>query len=119
MAVERDYASQPGSVMKMILMAMGKSQKWLAEQMRITPTEVSYMFNGKRPVTLEQIVVFCNVTGFPEDKLASIKNNYDMFVARKNVAEYECNGTITGAVHPVAVNFVCKNGVCAAYPKTC
>lgn len=119
MAVERDYAPRPGSVMKMILMSMGKSQKWLAAQMGVTPAEVSYMFNGTRPVTSEQVVVFCNATGFPQDELAAIKNDYDMFVARKNVAAEECVGSIPSAVHPVAMHYSGKRGVCAAYPTIC
>ena len=34
--MDRDYSTHPGTIMKYLLMSMGKSQQWLANEMKIS-----------------------------------------------------------------------------------
>jgi plasmid maintenance system antidote protein VapI len=114
--MERNYAVHPSKIMATILTATGHTQKWLALNMGVTPAEVNYMLSGTRMVTAEQMVKFCDATGFPVEKLAAIKTDYELFMARKK--QHVVQGTVF--VQSVSVAFSQRHvGTVAASPVLC
>ena len=83
--MERNYSVHPGEIIKMILLSMDKTQKWLAEQMNLNKTVVSDLIHGKRNVTTRIADAFERATGFSAKALLAQQNEYDLFMIRKTM----------------------------------
>ena len=77
--MEKNYRVHPGTVMKSILISLGKNQNWLAKEMGMNKTVVSNILNGKRNITKTIAISFEKATGYPADKLLKAKVDYDLF----------------------------------------
>ena len=89
-----DYAIHPGSVMKSLLISMGKRQKWLASQMNMSKVVISELVNGKRSVTPRIALEFEKATGYPAKYLLNTQVDYDLFNERKKMEETESKETV-------------------------
>jgi len=78
-----NYTVHPGTVMKTILLSMGKKQKWLAEEMKMSKVVISELINQKRNVTPQIAISFENATGYPAQTLLRMQADYDLFNAIK------------------------------------
>ena len=78
----KNYAVHPGITMKYILISMGKTQKWLSEEMNMSKVVISELINQKRNVTAMIAIAFEKASGYPADKLLKIQAEYDLYQER-------------------------------------
>jgi len=75
-----NYAVHPGNTIKYLLISMGKTQKWLSEEMNMSKVIISELINGKRNVSTAIAVAFEKATGFSAEKLLKMQLDYDLFI---------------------------------------
>ena len=77
--MEKNYRVHPGTIMKTVLLSLGKSQNWLAFEMNMNKTVISNILHGKRTVTNKIAVSFEKATGYPARNLLNAQMEYDLF----------------------------------------
>lgn len=80
--MNKDYSVHPGSIMKHIVMSMGKSQAWLAESMNMSKSSISLLLNQKRSVSKEIAEAFQKATGYSSELLLKHQEEYDLYQKR-------------------------------------
>lgn len=84
--MEKDYCVHPGNIMRVVLMSINKSQKWLAKEMNVNKTVVSSLLAGKRSVTTMVAAAFERATGYPAESLLYQQKKYELFQLGKEEA---------------------------------
>ena len=77
--LNKNYRVHAGSVMKSVLMSLGKTQTWLAKELNMDRTTVNKILNGKRKVTKNTAILFEKATGYSAKKLLNVQTEYDLF----------------------------------------
>ena len=78
-----NYKLHPGTIIKYILISMGKKQKWLATEMNMSKVVINELIHGKRNVTPQIAIAFEKATEYSADKLLKAQAEYDLYVERK------------------------------------
>ena len=80
--MNKDYAVHPGTTIKYVLMSIGKNQKWLSEEMKMSKVVISELINQKRNVTPAIAIAFEKATSYPAETLIKLQAEYDLFQER-------------------------------------
>ncbi|MBP5446325.1 MAG: helix-turn-helix domain-containing protein [Acholeplasmatales bacterium] len=77
--MNKNYRVHPSEIMKSILLSLGKSQKWLSEEMSMNKTVISNILHGKRTITKKIAAAFEKATGYPAESLLKAQIDYDSY----------------------------------------
>lgn len=81
------YPLHPGEHLKEILEELGMSQNAFAELIGVSAMRISYVVQGKRPVTAELAVLFGRVFGQSPQFWMNLQSSYDLKLAEKTLAQ--------------------------------
>ena len=76
--------THPGEVLKDEIESRGISQKKLAAQMGLSYTVLNEILNERRPLTVNNALLFEAAIGVPADSLMRIQLKYNMQTARQD-----------------------------------
>lgn len=83
--MDKNYAVHPGLTIKYILISMGKNQKWLSEQMKMSKVVISELINQKRNVTPAIALAFEKATSYSAENLLISQAKFDLYQERMKI----------------------------------
>lgn len=90
-----NYTVHPGSLIKMLLMSMGKNQNWLSNEMKVSKVVVSELIHGKRNITPQMAIAIEKAIGYPAQNLIRLQGDYDLFIERQKSADQAAESFIS------------------------
>jgi len=81
------YPLHPGEHLKEILEELSMSQNAFAEFIGVSAMRISYVVQGKRPVTAELAVLFGRAFGQSPQFWMNLQTSYDLKLAEKTLAQ--------------------------------
>jgi addiction module HigA family antidote len=78
-------AIHPGEFLAETLEGLGISQAQFARAIGVSPTRVSYIIKGSRPVTAELALLFGRVFDQSERYWINLQSDYDLKIAENNI----------------------------------
>lgn len=81
------YPIHPGEHLKEMLDELGMSQNAFADCIGVSAMRISYVVQGKRPVTAELAVLFGKAFGQSPQFWMNLQASYDLKLAEKTLAQ--------------------------------
>lgn len=76
--------THPGEIIKDEIEYRGISQKTLATQIGVSPTQLNEVLNGKRTLNTEMAMLISAALDIDAEPLLAMQTRYDMITARRN-----------------------------------
>ena len=77
-------STHPCEIIKDEIESRGISQRTLAAQIGVSPTQLNEVLNGKRALNTEMAMLISAVLDINADPLLAMQTRYDMVTARRN-----------------------------------
>lgn len=76
--------THPGEIIKNEIEYRGISQRTLATQIGVSPTQLNEVLNGKRALNTEMAMLISAALDIDAEPLLAMQTRYDMITARRN-----------------------------------
>ena len=87
--LEPHYLTHPGEVIKDELEARGISQRRLAQEISVPPSQLNEVLNAKRPLSAEMALLIGQALGLDAAPLLSLQMKYNLIAAKRDKSFFE------------------------------
>ena len=87
--LEPFYLTHPGEVIKDELEYRGISQRRLATEIGVPPSQLNEVLNAKRPLSAEMALLICQALDLDPMPLLSLQMKYNLLSAKRNKSFFE------------------------------
>ena len=87
--LEPFYLTHPGEVIKDELEYRGISQRRLATDIGVPPSQLNEVLNAKRPLSAEMALLICQALDLDPMPLLSLQMKYNLLSAKRNKSFFE------------------------------